>query len=232
MPLSLQALLFDLDGTLIDSMPLHQQAWAEWHRLHALPFDTEGFFAATAGRANAEILRELYPAADVAAIQAFADEKETLYRTAASRSLELIAGWEPLRAQARALGLKLAICTASTLPNMALAFARFGLDKEVECVVSPADGVRGKPHPDIFELAAQRLGVSAGACLVFEDAPLGIEAARRAGMRAVALTTTLPASAFADFDNVVAIRPDLRDIDLGRIERKRPPVERQETRHA
>src|SRR5204863_508603 len=70
------------------------------------------------------------------------------------------------------------------------------------------------PHPDIFLEAAKRLGVDPAECLVFEDAPLGIEAARRAGMKAVALTTTMAAAAFAGFDNVVAVVPDLLDIRL------------------
>ncbi len=69
-------------------------------------------------------------------------------------------------------------------------------------VTSPEDGLRGKPHPDIFEEAARRLGVAPARCLVFEDAPLGVEAARRAGMHAVALTTTLPAAAFSAYDNL------------------------------
>ena len=209
-----QALLFDLDGTLIDSMPLHHAAWAAWHAQHGLPFDDAGFFAATAGRTNDEILRELLPHLSQAERAALAEEKEALYRAAAAESLQMIEGFEPLRAQARALGLKLAICTASPLGNMAVAFERFGLDRLVDTVVSPADGVRGKPHPDIFELAAVRLGVPAAACLVFEDAPLGIEAAQRAGMRAVALTTSLPDAAFAGYDNCIRTLPDLRGLDL------------------
>jgi HAD superfamily hydrolase (TIGR01509 family) len=214
MAVALQALLFDLDGTLIDSMPLHHAAWAAWHARHGVPFDDAGFFAATAGRTNDEILRELLPHLSEAELEVLAEEKELLYRAAAANSLQMIEGFEPLRAQARALGLKLAICTASPLGNMAVAFERFGLDRLVDTVVSPADGVRGKPHPDIFELAAKRLGVPAAACLVFEDAPLGIEAARRAGMRAVALTTSLPAAAFAGYDNRIRTLPDLRGLDL------------------
>jgi len=208
------ALLFDLDGTLIDSMPLHHAAWAAWHARHGLPFDDAGFFAATAGRTNAEILRELLPQLSEAEREVLAEEKEALYRAAAAESLPMIEGFEPLRAQARSLGLKLAICTASPPGNLAVAFERFGLDRQVDTVVSPADGVRGKPHPDIFELAAKRLGVPAAACLVFEDAPLGLEAARRAGMRAVALTTSLPGAAFSGFDNCIHTLPDLRGLDL------------------
>ena len=209
-----QAFLFDLDGTLIDSMPHHHVAWEEWHRRRDLPFDAGGFFAATAGRANAEIMRTIVPGRTADDYLAMADEKETLYRELAAHSLELIPGFEALRAVARKRGLKLAICTASTPENMALAFQRFGLDAQMDTVVSPADGVRGKPHPDIFLEAARRLDVPPAACIVFEDAPLGIEAARRAGMPAVALTTSLPAEEFKPFDNLLAIVADLDAIDV------------------
>jgi beta-phosphoglucomutase-like phosphatase (HAD superfamily) len=97
---------------------------------------------------------------------------------------------------------------------MALAFQRFGIDGWVETVVSPADGLRGKPHPDIFFEAARRLGIAPELCVVYEDAPLGVEGARRAGMKAVALTTTLPASAFAQFDNLLAIAADFTTLAL------------------
>lgn len=224
------ALLFDLDGTLIDSMPHHHVAWQEWHRRRALPFDPDGFFAATAGRTNAEIMRTLVPGATADDYLAMGHEKEALYREIAVQSLELIPGFEALRASARERGLQLAICTASTPENMALAFGRFGLDAQMDTVVSPADGVRGKPHPDVFLEAARRLGVAPADCVVFEDAPLGIEAARRAGMTAVALTTSLPAQEFAAYDNLVAIAPDLTTIDLGALEQV--VRQKKETSHA
>lgn len=202
MALPYDAWLFDLDGTLIHSMPLHHVAWRQWHARQGLPFDDDGFFEATAGRTNDEILRDLYPALDEAARGALAEQKEALYRDEAARSLTLIAGADAAMQRAHAAGVKLAICTAAPPGNIRVAFERFGLDRLVGAVTSPADGLRGKPHPDIFAEAARRLGVPPARCLVFEDAPLGVEAARRAGMAAVALTTTLPAAAFAGFDNL------------------------------
>ena len=222
----MNALLFDLDGTLIDSMPLHHQAWVEWHARRGIAMDGGAFFTSTAGRSNAEILLDLFPQLSVDEHVVMADAKEALYRELAAHSLALIAGAQDFVQRARAAGCKLAVCTASTLPNMALAFARFGIDGWIDTVTSPADvssghgapaPLRGKPQPDIFLEAARRLGVVPEDCIVFEDAPLGVEAARRAGMRAVALTTTLEAQAFAPYDNLIAHAPDFTTLDLSAL---------------
>jgi beta-phosphoglucomutase-like phosphatase (HAD superfamily) len=218
-----QALLFDMDGTLIDSMPLHERSWQLWHAELGLPFDDAGFFSATAGRTNLEILRDMFPTRSEAELHALAWRKEEIYRAIAARELTLIPGAAEFCARARAAGYKLAVCTASPPENIVVAFERFGLGELVDTVTSPAEPkfggapgetLRGKPHPDIFAEAARRLGVPPEACLVYEDAPLGIEAARRAGMRAVALTTTLPAAAFAEYANVVTVTADFNGLAL------------------
>ena len=218
-----QGFLFDLDGTLIDSMPHHHDAWVAWHARRGLTIDADAFFAATAGRSNDEILRDLFPAATPVERVAMADEKEVLYREIAASRLAMVAGARDFIERSLAAGIRLAVCTAATPENMKLAFSRFPIDRWVETVVSPADqasgpspgrrsgeGLRGKPHPDIFLEAARRLGLAPARCIVFEDAPLGVEGARRAGMGAVALTTTLPASAFAGYPNLLATAPDFR----------------------
>jgi HAD superfamily hydrolase (TIGR01509 family) len=205
-----RAFLFDLDGTLIDSMPHHHDAWVAWHARRGLDVDADAFFKATAGRSNDEILADMFPAATREERVAMADEKETLYREIAAPRLALVAGAQEFVERSLAAGVRLAVCTASTPENMKLAFARFPIDRWVETVVSPADGLRGKPHPDIFLEAARRLGLAPATCIVFEDAPLGIEGARRAGMGAVALTTTLPVEAFSSYPNLLASAADFR----------------------
>jgi beta-phosphoglucomutase len=219
---AMPAFLFDLDGTLIDSMPHHHRAWARWHARRGNVIDTADYFAATAGRTNDEILADMYPALAPAERRAMADEKESIYREIAASLLSLIAGAETFAAAARAAGVRMAVCTASTPENIALAYRLFPIGGWVETTVSPADGLRGKPEPDIFLEAARRLAVAPADCIVFEDAPLGVEGARRAGMRAVALTTTLPAAAFDGHANVIARVPDFTRLDMPSLLAKEP----------
>lgn len=213
----MRAFLFDLDGTLIDSMPHHHDAWVRWHARRGRTIDVAGYFAATAGRTNDEILAEMYPALSPDDRRAMADEKEVIYREIAEPALALIAGVEAFVAATRAAGIRMAVCTASTPENIALAYRRFPIGDWVETTVSPADGLPGKPEPHIFLEAARRLGVPPADCIVFEDAPLGIEGARRAGMRAVALTTTLSAEAFAGPANLIAFGADFTGLDLASL---------------
>jgi beta-phosphoglucomutase len=202
-PRRVHALLFDLDGTLVDSMPLHGRAWGRWHEEQGLAYDADAFLAGNAGRTNPEILGALLPRANAAELDAHAERKEQLYRELCGRELGLIKGADQVLVQARAQGFKLAVCTAAPPANIAVSLDRFGLRAHVDVVVCPADGLRGKPHPDLFLAAAQRLRVAPADCLVYEDALLGVEAARRAGMAAVVLTTSHPASAFAECANVI-----------------------------
>ena len=208
------ALLFDLDGTLIDSMPIHGETWRMLHDDHGLPFEPDAFFHQTAGRSLGEITADLLAHLPHEDRQRAGELKEARYREIAQQRLNMIEGVPAVHALARTLGVKMAICTAAPRANIRVAQERFAVLAQMDTVVSPADGLRGKPHPDIFLEAARRLGVDPARCLVFEDAPLGVEAARRAGMAAIALTTELDGEDFLHFDNLVGHMADFRRIDL------------------
>jgi HAD superfamily hydrolase (TIGR01509 family) len=141
-------------------------------------------------------------------------EKESLYRELYAPHLAAVDGFVEFIARAKSAGVKLAVATAA--PNENIDFTLDGLDlrKEFDAIAGAADVARGKPNPDVFLLAAERAGALPQNSIVFEDAPLGVEAARRAGMRAVVLTTTLPAEAFAEFDNVIAVVRDFSELDV------------------
>ncbi len=209
-----RGLIFDMDGTIVDNMRVHEDAWEVWHARKSLPFDREGFFERTAGRTNAEIIGGLFPRADTATIAALGEEKERTYREIYAPRLAPLPGLLALMDEADRRGLPMAVATAAPLGNIELVLDGLKLRERFRAVVSPALGLRGKPHPDMFLAAAEAMGVDPAACLVFEDAPLGVEAARRAGMRAAVLATMLDEAAFAGFDNVVAVGPDFARLDL------------------
>ena len=187
---SVGALIFDMDGTMVDSMPSHKESWAELARRHGVDVDIAELMRGTTGRTGLECMRVLF-GADLSDAQALAyvQEKEALYREIFQPQFAEVQGFSDFAHAARARGLQLGVGTAGDRHNVAFVYANLKLHPLPAVAVGGDEGLPGKPEPAIFLEVARRLGVEPAHCIVFEDAPLGIEAARRAGMRAVGICT-------------------------------------------
>lgn len=208
-----QAFVFDMDGTIVDNMAFHTSSWISFFERRGQNLDADEFFRATAGRQGGEIMRtylgEHLSDDEVALLN---HEKESVYRELYAPHRKPVDGFDALVAQAKANGVKLAVGTAAPPANVEFTLDGLDLRRHFDAIVGALDVARGKPHPDVFLKAAELCGVPPEHCIVFEDAPLGVEAARRAGMRCIVLTTTLPASSFEGFDNVIAIVRDFSEL--------------------
>ena len=173
----------------------------------------EDFFRRTAGRTGTEVMRELLGPLSDADAHALVREKELIYRELFAPAFREIAGFADFARAAKADGVRVACATAGDPDNMAFAVGGLRMHDFFDAMVGAHDVTRGKPAPDMFLLAAERLGVPPAQCLVFEDAPLGIEGARRAGMRAVAIASTVPAEELGAAPHVVARAPDYATLD-------------------
>jgi len=158
---------------------------------------------------NRTILRELLGLnLDDDGIARWVERKESLYREHAVGAVQEIPGCTAYIRRMRAAGARVALATGAGRPNIAFNLNALGLQHDFDAVVGADDVVRGKPEPDIFLAAAARLGAAPADCVVFEDAPMGLEAARRAGMRAVCVTSMMTESDARAWPNVVAAVAD------------------------
>ncbi len=207
------AFIFDIDGTIIDSMPFHTRSWDVFLARRGVATVGEDFFRRTAGRTGIEVMRELFGSLSDADAALFVREKEAIYRELFAAEFREITGFTAFARAAKSAGVRVACATAGDPDNIAFALAGLGLQDFFDAAVGAHDVERGKPEPDLFLLAAQRVGARPGECLVFEDAPLGIEGARRAGMRAVAIASTLSAEELGTAPHVIARANDFTTLD-------------------
>ncbi|HSK42820.1 MAG TPA: HAD family hydrolase [Candidatus Binatia bacterium] len=204
-----KAILFDMDGVLMDSTPSVERVWRIWAASHGL--DPERVASQAHGRRSVETIRAVTPQLDaetenVVVEQMEIDDKEGV--TALPGAAELLAHLPPDR---------FAIVTSATRP---LAVARLGYAgiPVPRHVVTANDVVHGKPSPEPFLKGAALLGYAPADCLVFEDSPAGIASARSAGMKVIALQTTYPAdqlqAADAIISNLADVKATLRDRNI------------------
>lgn len=200
--------IFDHDGVLVDSLEFHQRAWMELGRREDLPL-TAAFIHETFGMTNPSILRRLLgDSADDDRIARYGALKETCYRDAARGRIALMPGVRELLDGLTRSGVLLSIGSSGPLPNLELTVESCGLAGRFASIASLESITRGKPDPEVFLVAAEKAGVRPERSVVFEDAPVGIRAAKAAGMYAVGVGTTHPLDALRDAGADEAV-PDL-----------------------
>jgi beta-phosphoglucomutase len=209
----MKAFIFDLNGTMVHDMDYHTKAWQ-----HIFNHDLGGNFTWDEVKPqmygkNQEVLERVFGPDRFTAeqVQQLSLAKETRYQDEFRPHLRLLPGLADFLATAHARGIALAIGSAAIPFNIDFVVDGLNLRSYFPTIVSADDVTLSKPHPETFLKAAQLLGVAPADCLVFEDVPKGVEAAARAGMAAVVLTTTHPASDFADLANVRHFAPDFTD---------------------
>ncbi|MBI4717378.1 MAG: HAD family phosphatase [Planctomycetes bacterium] len=205
--------IFDMDGVLVDSAEAHLRSWRQLAAEHGGSV-TDQQFAATFGQQNSDIVPLLFGPVSPERLAALADRKEAIYRELVRDEPPVVAGAVELIRALDAAGAALAVGSSGPLANIELILRGMGVRSLIRHIVSGDDVTRGKPDPQVFRLACERLGLPPGACVVIEDAPVGVQAAHGAGAKAVAVLMHHPASAFPRADLVV---PRLADLSAARL---------------
>jgi len=206
-----KAVIFDLDGVLVDTGQFHRQAWYELTRQEGWPFSDE-FFSKTFGMQNHLIL-PLLAGRQMSAeeIKYYSDWKEACYRRLNEGRLQLLPGARELLGELKQNGFKLAIGTSTPPENLQFIMKHTRIADFFDAFVDAADVQRSKPDPDTFLKAAAKLNMDPARCVVVEDAPAGVQAGKAGGMPVIAVTNTRPAEelAAAGADRIIASLTEL-----------------------
>jgi beta-phosphoglucomutase len=181
------AVIWDMDGTLVDTAELHFEAWAKLAAEIGRPF-SRADFAATFGRRNPEIIHFLFhDELTDAEVADLGERKELYYRAEAAKGVDFLPGVQALLEGFAEQGVGQAIGSSAPRGNLELILDLTGSRRFFRDVVAMEDTRKGKPDPEVFLIAAAKLRTAPGRCIVFEDAVAGVQAAKAGGMKCVAV---------------------------------------------
>ncbi|WP_153797254.1 HAD family hydrolase [Foetidibacter luteolus] len=198
------AVIFDMDGTMIDNHRFHLQAWGKFLQNKGIQLTEEAYKQRINGHATREAIAYLYNnTLSKAENLQYAAEKESIYRQLYVPYIQPVTGLQPLLQALKAAGVPMAIATSAIKENVEFMFKYIDVAAYFDTVVDAGDIDRGKPDPEIYIKTAARLGVDSQNCLVFEDALAGIRSAKAAGMKVIALTTTNSRDKLTEADMII-----------------------------
>lgn len=208
-----KAFLFDLNGTMIDDMHYHTTAWHNvLTRELGAQITVEEVKVQMYGK-NSELLARIFGADHFSEEEAnrISINKEKSYQKEFLPHLKLINGLDHFLEQAHQAEISMAIGSAAIMFNIDFVLDNLNIRHYFKALVSADDVTTSKPHPETFLKGAQLLGVKPAECVVFEDAPKGVEAAQNAGMACVVLTTMHEKEEFSQYNNIIAYIKDYTD---------------------
>jgi len=212
----LRALLFDMNGVVIDDMRFHEQAWLALAAKYGRPLTVDEFRRTMSGRRNRDNVVHVFgDALSDEQFRAYQREKEEAYRAAYTPHRAFLPGFADLIGEARAAGVRVALATSAPKDNIDFILDPLDLRRRLDAVVGEAEVKRAKPDPEIYLVAAARVGAEPSECIVFEDSLQGVASGRAAGMPVVGVTTTHSAAELADCALVVS---DFRGLTLARLQ--------------
>jgi len=217
-----KAFLFDLNGTMINDMEYHLQVWYDVlvNELGST-LTLEGVRSNMYGKNDELFVRVFGPDKFTKPqMDEIAHRKEVKYQELYKPHLRLIDGLPEFLQQTRAAGIKMAIGSAAIPFNIDFVLDNLNIRPYFSAIVSADDVVESKPHPEVFLKAAHLLGADPASCIVFEDAPKGVEAAARAGMKSVAITTLHAPHEFKGLGNILFFAPDYTTPDMSGLLKK------------
>lgn len=206
-----QAFIFDLNGTMIDDMPYHINAWHRIVNELGANLTMEQVKAECYGK-NHDLLDRIFPGRfSMEEKDRMSIEKEKQYQQEFKPHLKLIKGLDSFLEKAKANNIKMAVGSAAILFNIDFVLDGLNIRHFIDSIVGADDVEYSKPHPETFVKCAEYLAIPYNSCIVFEDAPKGVEAAANAGMNCAVLTTMHVIEDFAGYNNIIAFAENYTD---------------------
>jgi beta-phosphoglucomutase family hydrolase len=202
--MKVNAAIFDLDGTLIDNNSYHLQSWLQYLKDMNREMSEEEYKARVNGRTNKDVIEYIYQRQmDDDEAMKYAQEKEAIYRKLYAPHIKPVEGLLELLEKLRSLSIPMAIATSGIQVNIDFLFEHIPIRSYFDVIVNSAHITKGKPDPEIYIKTAELLKVSPADCLVFEDAVVGINSAKAAGMKVVGVLTTHTAAELSGADVLI-----------------------------
>ena len=213
----MKAVIFDMDGVLVDTNPHHRTAWRQYYERNGKPLSDADFIQHVSGKHNADIVAHLFAGQTLTPeeVHRLSLEKEALFRELYQPDITPVAGLVPFLKTLKEAGLKLAVATSAPAENLDFVMDTLNIRSYFDALLNESMVNHPKPDPEIYQKAMEMLGAEPADCVIFEDSMTGIQAAKASGATVVGMATTQTSDELYPFVDDVA--HDFTAITLDRL---------------